>query len=238
MWTAMAVETAKSDAGATMTRQADGSVLASGVNGAEDRYELVSGELSGAVAAVKLEALADPSMVGGGPGRAPNGNIGLSRIRVYEKMAGGEEREVKLAKAVADFEQNSGGLSVASALDENPKTGWAVDPQFGKDHAAVFTLAEPLPAGSRRMRVVLEFQLNGQHNMGRVRVSVSEQPGAGLGGEAIPAGVVALLEKAKAAAGAGGMADGHGARGWATGGAGGGEPSVAASFREGDCGVA
>lgn len=201
VWTAMAVETAKSDGGATLTRQPDGSVLAGGVNAAEDRYELVSGELSGAVAAVKLEALADPSMVRGGPGRAPNGNIGLSRIRVYEKKAGGVEREVKLVKAVADFEQNSGGLSVASALDDNPKSGWAVDPQFGKDHAAVFTLGEPLPAGARRMRVVLEFQLNGQHNMGRVRVSVSGQPGAGLGGEAIPAEVAALLKKAKAAAG-------------------------------------
>ena len=175
-------------------------MLAGGVNAAEDRYELVSGEVSGAVAAVKLEALADPSMVGGGPGRASNGNIGLSRIRVYEKTAGGEEREVKLVKAVADFEQDSGGLSVASALDDNPKTGWAVDPQFGKDHAAVFTLGEPLPAGARRMRVVLEFQLNGQHNMGRVRVSVSGQPGAGLGGEANPAEVAALLEKAKVAA--------------------------------------
>ena len=56
---------------------------------------------------------------------------------------------VKLAKPRATFEQK--GLTAAGAIDSDPVTsGWAVDPQFGKDHAAVFeTSFRWLHAGSR-----------------------------------------------------------------------------------------
>ena len=50
-------------------------------------------------------------MTKGGPGRADNGNIGLSRIRVFASpLNGGETNEVKLVRARATFEQNSNTL--------------------------------------------------------------------------------------------------------------------------------
>jgi hypothetical protein len=104
-------------------------------------------------------------MTKGGPGRADNGNFALSRIRVYARAQDGAEKEVRLIKPFADFEQNKSSLSIASSLDDNASTGWAIDPQFGKDHAAVFTFAEPLDASA--LRILLEFAVNARHNIGR-----------------------------------------------------------------------
>jgi len=189
----------KSDAGASFARQPDGSYLAGGSNGADDRYVFAGGKVQGPVRAIRLEALADPSMVRGGPGRAPNGNIALSRIRIFAKSGNAAEQELKIARAVADFEQNKAGLSVAASLDEDPKSGWAVDPQFGKNHAAVFTLAEPLAEGPAELRVVLEFQVNGQHNIGRPRLAVTNRADAGPEGDALPPDLAALLARARKA---------------------------------------
>ena len=189
----------KSDAGASFVRQPDGSYLAGGSNGAEDRYVFAGGKVQGPVQAIRLEALADPSLVGGGPGRAPNGNMALSRIRIFAKSGNAGEKELKIARAVADFEQNNAGLSVASSLDDDPRSGWAVDPQFGKNHAAVFTLAEPLSEGPAELRVVLEFKVNGQHNIGRPRLAVTNRSDAGPEGDALPPDLAALLARARRA---------------------------------------
>ena len=49
---------------------------------------------------------------------------------------------VKLVQPRATFEQT--GLPVAAAIDADPHSAWAVDPQFGKDHAAVFEFDAPV----------------------------------------------------------------------------------------------
>jgi len=170
--------------------------LAEGKNGDTDVYtfEATSG-LEG-VRALRVEALAHPTMNRGGPGRADNANIGLSRIRAWvSPVNGGPSNEVRFATARATFEQNPAGLSVKSALDADRGTGWAVDPKFGMDHAAVFECAEPLgyPDGTRWF-VRLEFGLNTRHNIGRPRLSVATDPGLELKGSGTPAAVAAALE--------------------------------------------
>lgn len=185
-----------SKAGAKFKPMGDGSFLAEGPNGDDDAYEITLAPGAGDVTGLKLEALAHPSMTAGGPGRAANGNIGLSRIQVFQKV-GGKETEVSLIKAEADFEQNKNSLSIASAIDDNPKTGWAVDPQFGKDHAAVFTFAAPVRiAAGAQLVVRLDFRLNTRHNIGRPRVSLTSEPVPALNGEAISAPVAAALAAA------------------------------------------
>jgi len=151
---------------------------------------------TGGLRALRLEALADPSLPGGGPGRATNANIGLSQIQVLASPAGGgAARGVKLMRPRATFQQNDGSLSIASALDDLPGTGWAVDPQFGQNHAAIFEFAEPLDhAGGTRLEVRLEFSLNVQHNIGRPRLAVTTAAEPGLEAEGLPAGVAVALE--------------------------------------------
>ncbi|MEO6742208.1 MAG: DUF1549 and DUF1553 domain-containing protein, partial [Chthoniobacteraceae bacterium] len=195
-WSVLALSETKSQAGATFTRLDDGSYLAGGTNGGQDTYTFTAGTPLRRITGLRLDALAHPSMHKGGPGRADNGNFALSKIRVFAKATGGgAEKEVKLAKAVADFEQNKASLSIASSLDDNPKTGWAVDPQFGKDHSAVFTFAAPVDfEGGAVLRVVLEFAVNKQHSIGRPRLSVIADAEPRLNAESLPGPVAAAFD--------------------------------------------
>jgi hypothetical protein len=195
-WEAPTFDVVTSEAGATLRPLGDGSFLAEGTNADSDRYTFATTVQTAALRAVRVEALAHPSMTHGGPGRAGNGNIGLSRIRVFASAAaGGPTNEVKLTRARATFEQNNSNLAVASALDDNPQTGWAVDPQFGKDHAAVFEFERPLDLPvPTRLSVVLEFQLNTRHNIGRPRLTLSAATNPGLTNAAVPALVASTLD--------------------------------------------
>jgi len=72
-----------------------------------------------------------------------------------------------------------------------------VDPQFGKDHAAVFELASPVgfPDGTE---LIFDFEYNNNihHSIGRPRLSVTSRPGpVGIDGESRPQLVVELCEK-------------------------------------------
>jgi len=197
IWRTLEPSGLRSDAGATFHQLDDGSHRVEGKNGDSDRYTLVAPlPDSGSIAALRLEALADPSLVKGGPGRADNGNIGLSRIRIFTSSAAGSSNELGIASAHATFEQNTNTLAIRAALDDNPRTGWAIDPRFGTNHAAVFVLSQPLPATrGQTLGVILEFQLNTRHNLGRFRLSVSSSPDAPLDGSGVPAPIALLLAR-------------------------------------------
>ena len=195
-WSVLTLGETKSEAGATFTRLDDGSYLAGGTNGAQDKYTFIASTPLRRITGLRLDALAHPSMHNGGPGRADNSNFALSKIRVFAKApAGGAESEAKITKAVADFEQNKTSLGIAASLDDNPKTGWAVDPQFGKDHSAVFTFATPVDfEGGASLRVVLEFQVNARHQIGRPRLSVIADTEPRLDAESLPGPVAAVFD--------------------------------------------
>ncbi len=200
VWEVLELGSAHSKAGAGFRRLADGSYLVEGKNGDTDRYTLTADVRGTVVSALRLEALADPSMTREGPGRAENGNIGLSRIRLFAAaLSGGPTNEIPLVNPRATFEQDRGHLSIASALDDNPRTGWAVDPRFGTNHAAAFELGRPWTnsAEGTRLTVVLEFELNTRHNIGRPRLSVSAEANPALDGDSLPDRVAGALAKAR-----------------------------------------
>ena len=200
-WRVLAPQSLVSAGGATFTALPDGSWRAGGANPADDTFTFTTTAVAGPVAALRLEAMADKAFPHGGPGRADNGNFALARIRLFVRpAAGGDEREVALTAPAADFQQNAGSLSIASSLDADPKSGWAVDPQFGRDHAASFRLAEPLAAGGHVLRVVMEFTVNTRHAIGRPRLSVSAVADAPLAADALPAEAAAALARARDAA--------------------------------------
>jgi mono/diheme cytochrome c family protein len=182
-WTVLSPDSLVSRGGATFTAQPDGSHLAGGKNPALDTYIFSAPAPADALRAIKLEALAHKSMKRGGPGRAINGNIALSDLKL---TCGG--RALKLANPRATFQQN--GLPIAAAIDNNAKSAWALDPQFGKNHAAIFELANPSDCKSgEKLVFTLTFGNNTGHNIGRLRLSVSGHDPAGLklDGKASPA---------------------------------------------------
>jgi mono/diheme cytochrome c family protein len=186
-----------SKGGATFRALSDGSFLAEGKNPDQDTYTLTGQTPTSSLRSLRLEALPDPSLPKGGPGRADNGNLGLSRIRVFvQPLSGGERREVRLVRPRATFEQNAGNLSIAGSLDDDPHTGWAVDPKFGTRQAAIFDFetAVRIPGGVR-LSVDLEFRVNARHHIGRPRVSVSPAADPGFDSEGLPAAISGLLER-------------------------------------------
>jgi hypothetical protein len=124
-------------AGATFRRLDDGSYRVEGKNGglrpstpSPPRLQ----EASTPCARSAWKRSPDPS---DGPGRsrvAPdNGNIGLSRIRVFAspQRVGSKSNEVRIASAPGDVRaehQQPRGRAQRSTTD--PQTGWAVDPQL------------------------------------------------------------------------------------------------------------
>jgi mono/diheme cytochrome c family protein len=174
-WRIVTVAEVKSTGNSKLKPQPDGSVLATEANPDFDTYTLYAPLDPGTYTGVRLEALADPALAHGGPGRAANGNFALTDFRVaFWPVLGAAHQPLKLANPQATFEQSPQGLLVKNAIDDDKKSGWAVDPQFGKDHAAAFELAEPLVVKEAGTLIfTLDFQNNKQHSLGRPRVSVS-----------------------------------------------------------------
>ena len=175
-WTVLVAEPLVSKGGATFKRQPDGSYLAGGANPNSDVYTFVATSPVEKPRSLRIEALAHPSMKRGGPGRASNGNIGLSHLEISAGTTA-----LKLANPRATFNQ-SAKLHVNLVIDGNPGGGWAIDPQFGKDHAAVFEITNPeiVEGTNKRLSIRLHFNLNTQHNIGRLRISVSNRSAANL----------------------------------------------------------
>jgi mono/diheme cytochrome c family protein len=194
-WNTLAFTSAKSEGGATLTSQPDGSLLASGTNPDFDTYTFVATTHLTRLTAVRLEALAHPSFVKGGPGRAGNGNFALTDFRITAAPLGGQGKlvEVKLIRPRATFQQ--AGLPIAATIDADPKSAWAIDPQFGKDHAAAFELETPVGfAGGTVLTFTLKFANNNQHSIGRPRLSVTAAaPDLALNAPGRPERVAALL---------------------------------------------
>jgi hypothetical protein len=185
----------KSEGGAKLIKQPDGSLLATGPNVEHDKYTLVARTHVAGITAIRLEALADPSLVKGGPGRAANGNFALSDFRVTAAPLAGKGKQValKLVNPRATFEQK--GLPASAAVDRDKTSSWAIDPEFGKDHAVVFeTESDAGFESGTLLTFTLEFNNNTGHSIGRPRLAISSaaRP-ASLDGDSLPGDVAGIL---------------------------------------------
>ena len=204
-WTTLEVHTASSKQGppatakpgAKLTINKDGSVLASGKIASNDLYTVVGlADLGQPITALKLEVLSDPSLPSKGPGRADNGNLVLTEFRVGAKPAERADAPfapVKLTAPAATFQQD--GFPIGNAIDGNRATGWALAPQLGRDHAAIFRFAKPVDgAAGVAFNVQLEqqYQAAANHTIGKFRLSVTSDPNPKLGSPLTPEQIAIL----------------------------------------------
>ncbi len=98
-----------------------------------------------------------------------------------------EGKVVALRNASADFSQE--GFPAAKALDGDKKTGWALAPEMGKAHAAVFEMAAPLDSPALLM-FTLRQDYGTKHTLGRFRISATT---AAPPVRELPAGLRAIL---------------------------------------------
>jgi hypothetical protein len=173
-WMIVTARSATSAAGANLTLEDDGSYLVAGKNADSDAYTFVVEAPLEAITALRVEAMADPSLPKNGPGRAENGNFALSSLGVTSAPLSSPEPSspVGLVRPRATFDEQ--GFPIAAAIDANAKTAWAIAPDVGRNHAAVFEFASPVAhRGGSRLTIVLKFEGDKGHNIGRLRLALS-----------------------------------------------------------------
>lgn len=186
------VVSVNSSGGATFERLDDGSFLASGNNPDRDTLMLLAKSPTSDISSFRLETLTHESLPAKGPGRVAHGNFVLNELTAFAGPSEevGEEHQITLASATADHSQD--GFAVARAIDGDAKTGWAVGKEYGKDHWAEFTLADPIAVDADTVWVKLQLEQNHgrQHTIGRIRLlaNTGDDPNAGM-----PENIVAAL---------------------------------------------
>jgi hypothetical protein len=138
----------------------------------------------------------DSSLPAKGPGRASNGNFVLNEFKVeFTKLEGKEKtKPAKLGRPQATFSQDQ--FPIANAIDNNPATGWAIAPQFGRTHVAVFEVGNKFGFKEGTLvTVTLSQQFPGKdHNIGRFRISATNAKPPVLLQGATPGHITKLLD--------------------------------------------
>jgi mono/diheme cytochrome c family protein len=172
-------------------RQRDGSYLAPGVGPDADVYTVVAETTQKELTGLRLDVFADPKLPSRGPGRTPHGNFVLTYIRVEASPTPDFKKRtaIKLVAAKQDFAQ--GQFPAKNALKRSPRTGWAISPQMGRNHWAVFTTSKPVTfARPMFLRFVLEQRYGGKHTIGRFRLRTRTGTDPGM---VVPPDVLAAL---------------------------------------------
>jgi hypothetical protein len=74
-----------------------------------------------------------------------------------------------------------------NAVDDSKDSCWAVDPQFGKDHAAIFDFETPIGYESgTSLEITLRFNCNKQHGIGRARFALTTREDPPIEGTPVP----------------------------------------------------
>jgi WD40 repeat protein/mono/diheme cytochrome c family protein len=175
-WVRLNPRSLKATGKVQLTKQDDLSVVASGPLG-KTSYTVTAGTDLKGITAVRLELLSDEKLPANGPGRAPNGNLVLSQFKmtVAPKADPKAAKPVVFAKATADFSQEQYAVGSAVAPPLTGGMGWAVVPNTGLTHWAVFELKEPINIdGGAILTFTLSQQYTtGDHQIGRFRLSVA-----------------------------------------------------------------
>lgn len=192
VWTALEPSELKSSMGSTFVKEADRAVRVEGTN-SRGSYTVTLPSDQENITAIRLEVLSDPSLPGKGPGRAVNGNLALTEFKgtFTPKADSSRAAPLAFARATADFSQE--GLPVTGAIDGNDKTHWAIHPQVGQDHWAIFELKDDLASpGGTILTFTLDHQLDDQHTIGKFRISVTSAHRP-LNLQPLPQNIAALL---------------------------------------------
>ena len=177
VWQTLQPKEVKSAGGAKLTRQPDGSYLASGKNPPHDVYT-ISGPISaGTFSGLLLECLPDASLPQQSLGRYSNGNFVLSSVEA-EITAPSLSAPLQASFNRAEATYSQKGWEIGLVLDGTPSNGWAVDGPTRRDQTnAMFLVETPLsvPANAT-LTVRLKHEALTQHNIGRFRLSQTSLP--------------------------------------------------------------
>lgn len=182
-WQALAVVSAEART-AKLAVNKDGTVLNTGNKSMQDVYTLKASANQKAITAFRFDVLSGKDFPQNGPGLSDNGNFVLGDLKITAKPLDAKSKAapiaLKLKALKASFEQN--GYTISNVLDGNPKSGWGVAPEMGKDHFVIFAI-DGAPAGFEG-GTELELQLTFDHfGVGHIRISIQEPAASAIAGK-------------------------------------------------------
>lgn len=188
----------------------DSSVLLIGDNPPDkDSYLFYSqAELSN-VRAIRLEVLRHEKLPGQGPGRGDSqktnfvlNDFSMSIVKGPDKSSSpvrdssisefsSDKDKERFVRAFASFSQKN--WDVSGAIDRDPKSGWAIAPQFDRPHAATFVLDSPKNLSSDdRLIFRLDQSFGQSRTIGRFRlVAITGDPES----QDLPKEIVNVIER-------------------------------------------
>ncbi|HEX7862910.1 MAG TPA: PSD1 and planctomycete cytochrome C domain-containing protein [Verrucomicrobiae bacterium] len=171
-WKALQPAEAKSET-PNLKVEEDGSVFASGDFTKNDIYKLRFSNVPDETRSIRLQVLPDERLPANGPGtvayEGPEGDFFLSKVKV---RSGG--KEIKIASATQSFA--SGGNTADKAIDDDLQSGWSINGGQGREHSAVFQLAENV---SGELEVDLICERYYAAGIGKFRMWASSDANAG-----------------------------------------------------------
>ena len=187
-WKQLAARSVKSEGGATLELQKDGSYLATGKNPANDIYRVELDGSSTAVTGLLLEVFPDPSLPNQSLGRGFNGNFVMTDLEVT--WSSKPNKPLAIERTEADYSQDqwpASNLAKSKRAGVGPKNrpGWAIDgnaPDKRLPRKLMVLLKTPA-SSSTNDALVIRFgnsSIHGDHNVGRFRWSMATADPASL----------------------------------------------------------
>ena len=188
-WQSLTASDLSTTDGTQLAQLDDGVVVASGPNPRHEDYRVVAlnpyAETERALTGLKLEVLPHESHTNGGLSRSASGDVILTNLKVSIRSRGGSlVREIPMSSAVANYSAKKAASKaygpIKDVLDDDPRTGWTTRGSDVKEaKVAVFAFESPVKVSpDDELLVELRHRsLDGKHNIGRFRLSVSHWPG-------------------------------------------------------------
>lgn len=171
--------------GTRLTQTPDGIIQTSGPNPRHEDYRVIGPIKLPRVTGFRLEVLPHASNTDGGLSRSRTGHFILTDVKVHVRRRDDNQiREIAIANALADYsadpKKHGGYGDIKHTLDDDPRNGWATfDRDPHEPRVAQFAFAEPLVLDAEE-ELIIELRqrsTQGQHNLGRFRVSLTDQAG-------------------------------------------------------------
>lgn len=155
--------------------QDDGIIFVSGDITKEDVYEISFRTGLKNISAVRIEALPDDNLPGGGPGlcyyEGPKGDFFLSNFELFDN--GGKKRFVDAKESYSKNNFGGNPASAKQAIDDDLQTGWSCAGKYGEKHEAIFII-DPKSSVSPDFKIKMTFGRHYACSLGKFRISISQ----------------------------------------------------------------
>ena len=180
-WTAVMPAEMRASGGVTLTARPDKAIVATGPLAAGAVYDITLPVTQKRITGFRLEALNDPSLPNGGPGRDTAGNFVLTHVAAVPVAAGkyDPQQEILLHAARTDFSQFGYRLNRILEAPGIHDSGWAIYPAMGRPHEAVFEFKDPAEfttGGSLTLQLGHKHPSATESALGCLRLSLTTGP--------------------------------------------------------------